>query len=193
MRLCSKFKSVLEPRVTSNPGLGCSIFSNPSHFCMWNFFFRWINQKWLHPPKQSCTYKIAILAEIQSSQIAQFELLQWYSTRILRLEKSGYSAKVDNRIAWIYAEVLRSEFSPERWIFRNMFEIEMLQVLHAWVEWVDWAACWALNLEYSNTHIRDSNMPTRCLEYSQSNRVRRGARHRGNKAAHGPYSTYRIE
>jgi hypothetical protein len=32
-----KFVSVLEPRVTSNAGLGFSIFSKPSYFCMWNF------------------------------------------------------------------------------------------------------------------------------------------------------------
>jgi hypothetical protein len=35
--LWPEFSSVLEPSVTSNAQLRFSIFSNQSHFCMWNF------------------------------------------------------------------------------------------------------------------------------------------------------------
>ena len=65
--------SALEPRVTSSAGLALSIFSNPSYF-LCGTLFPGIKLNSLYHTKQSCTYKSAILAEIQIYKFAELDV-----------------------------------------------------------------------------------------------------------------------
>ena len=69
--------SVLEPRVTSNAGHGFPIFSNPSHFCMWNF---------VSGNKPKLRY-----IEMQNCLIVYFTMIQYQCTSRLEVYIRRYT------------------------------------------------------------------------------------------------------
>ena len=80
MWLWPKFVSVLEPRVTSNPGLRPSTFSNPSHFLYVDVCFREWTSISFFPGNKVAHTKVQYLPIHREQQVAEFVILQWYST-----------------------------------------------------------------------------------------------------------------